>query len=127
MDSDYRHSLLQQTLLHAALSAEAHDPALPSRRRDVLLCAAQFFQYVLPGCDALGYTACTGTNFCVRAQALAKVRMPHCGQPGQDGSMHPYGCLNMYCTGCHGLWPAVQAQKHVKGCFTERHCIAGVC
>jgi len=42
--------------------------------------AVQFFQYVLPGCDALGYTACTGTNFCVRAQALAKVgvvRMPH--------------------------------------------------
>lgn len=35
--------------------------------------AVQFFQYVLPGCDALGYTACTGTNFCVRAQALAKV------------------------------------------------------
>jgi hypothetical protein len=33
----------------------------------------QFFQYVLPGCDALGYTACTGTNFCVRAQALAQV------------------------------------------------------
>jgi hypothetical protein len=33
----------------------------------------QFFQYVLPGCDALGYTACTGTNFCVRAQAFAQV------------------------------------------------------
>jgi hypothetical protein len=31
---------------------------------------------VLPGCDALGYTACTGTNFCVRAQALAKVSEP---------------------------------------------------
>lgn len=28
---------------------------------------------VLPGCDALGYVACTGTNFCIRARALATV------------------------------------------------------
>jgi endoglucanase len=27
---------------------------------------------VLPGCDAWGYIACTGTNFCIRAAALAK-------------------------------------------------------
>jgi len=27
----------------------------------------------LPGCDALGYIACTGTNFCLRACALATV------------------------------------------------------
>lgn len=33
----------------------------------------QFWFYVLPGCDALGYVACTGTNFCIRAQALASV------------------------------------------------------
>lgn len=33
----------------------------------------QFWEYVLPGCDALGYVACTGTNFCIRACALATV------------------------------------------------------
>jgi endoglucanase len=33
----------------------------------------QFWQYVLPGCDALGYVACTGTNFCIRARCLAQV------------------------------------------------------
>jgi hypothetical protein len=33
----------------------------------------QFWQYVLPGCDALGYVACTGTNFCLRARCLARV------------------------------------------------------
>ncbi|WIA20938.1 hypothetical protein OEZ85_005279 [Tetradesmus obliquus] len=33
----------------------------------------QFWQYVLPGCDALGYIACTGTNFCLRARSLAAV------------------------------------------------------
>jgi hypothetical protein len=30
-------------------------------------------RYVLPGCDALGYIACTGTNFCLRARSLAQV------------------------------------------------------
>lgn len=30
-------------------------------------------QYVLPGLDAAGYIACTGTNFCLRARALAAV------------------------------------------------------
>jgi len=34
----------------------------------------QFWEYVLPGCDALGYIACTGTNFCLRARSLAQVR-----------------------------------------------------
>jgi hypothetical protein len=34
---------------------------------------AQFWELVLPGCDALGYVACTGTNFCIRAAALAAV------------------------------------------------------
>ncbi|KAI8463461.1 MAG: glycosyl hydrolase family 9-domain-containing protein [Monoraphidium minutum] len=34
---------------------------------------AQFWELVLPGCDALGYVACTGTNFAVRAAALAAV------------------------------------------------------
>ncbi|KAF8062642.1 VHA-F [Scenedesmus sp. PABB004] len=33
----------------------------------------QFWEYVLPGCDAWGYIACTGTNFCIRARALATV------------------------------------------------------
>ena len=33
----------------------------------------QFWEYILPGCDALGYVACTGTNFCIRARALATV------------------------------------------------------
>jgi cellulose synthase/poly-beta-1,6-N-acetylglucosamine synthase-like glycosyltransferase len=33
----------------------------------------QFWQYVLPGCDAWGYVACTGTNFCIRAKELARV------------------------------------------------------
>lgn len=33
----------------------------------------QFWEYVLPGCDALGYIACTGTNFCLRARSLAMV------------------------------------------------------
>ncbi len=33
----------------------------------------QFWEYVLPGCDALGYIACTGTNFCLRARSLAQV------------------------------------------------------
>jgi hypothetical protein len=33
----------------------------------------QFWEYVLPGCDAWGYVACTGTNFCLRARALAAV------------------------------------------------------
>ena len=32
----------------------------------------QFWEYVLPGCDAWGYIACTGTNFCIRAQALGR-------------------------------------------------------
>lgn len=36
----------------------------------------QFWEYVLPGCDALGYIACTGTNFCLRARSLAQVRQP---------------------------------------------------
>jgi cellulose synthase/poly-beta-1,6-N-acetylglucosamine synthase-like glycosyltransferase len=31
----------------------------------------QFWQYVLPGCDALGYIGCTGTNVCIRARCLA--------------------------------------------------------
>ena len=30
-------------------------------------------QYILPGMDAFGYVACTGTNFCLRARALAAV------------------------------------------------------
>lgn len=34
----------------------------------------QFWEYILPGCDALGYVGCTGTNFCIRATALNKVR-----------------------------------------------------
>jgi hypothetical protein len=34
----------------------------------------QFWEVVLPGCDALGYVACTGTNFCLRSQSLANVR-----------------------------------------------------
>lgn len=41
----------------------------------------QFWEYVLPGCDALGYIACTGTNFCLRARSLAQVIKPvatHC-------------------------------------------------
>lgn len=33
----------------------------------------QFWEYVLPGCDAWGYIACTGTNFCLRARSLAAV------------------------------------------------------
>lgn len=33
----------------------------------------QFWEYVLPGCDALGYIACTGTNFCLRARSLGMV------------------------------------------------------
>eukprot|EP00775_Hariotina_reticulata_P006654 gene6654-6879_t len=33
----------------------------------------QFWEYVLPGLDALGYIACTGTNFCLRARALGLV------------------------------------------------------
>jgi hypothetical protein len=33
----------------------------------------QFWQYVLPGCDALGYVGCTGTNVCIRARCLAQV------------------------------------------------------
>ncbi|KAI8463876.1 MAG: nucleotide-diphospho-sugar transferase [Monoraphidium minutum] len=33
----------------------------------------QFWEYILPGCDAMGYIACTGTNFCLRASALAAV------------------------------------------------------
>jgi hypothetical protein len=37
----------------------------------------QFWEYVLPGCDALGYIACTGTNFCLRARSLAQVRTLH--------------------------------------------------
>jgi hypothetical protein len=43
----------------------------------------QFWEYVLPGCDALGYIACTGTNFCLRARSLAQVRAgrPACSQP----------------------------------------------
>jgi cellulose synthase/poly-beta-1,6-N-acetylglucosamine synthase-like glycosyltransferase len=31
----------------------------------------QWWQYSLPGLCALGYVACTGTNFCIRARALA--------------------------------------------------------
>ncbi|KAJ9506848.1 hypothetical protein QJQ45_020227, partial [Haematococcus lacustris] len=34
----------------------------------------QFWEYWLPGAFAWGYIACTGTNFCIRARALA-----HCG------------------------------------------------
>ncbi|KAJ9506235.1 hypothetical protein QJQ45_014216, partial [Haematococcus lacustris] len=34
----------------------------------------QFWEYWLPGACAWGYIACTGTNFCIRARALA-----HCG------------------------------------------------
>lgn len=30
-----------------------------------------FWEYMLPGCDALGYIACTGTNFCIRCFPLA--------------------------------------------------------
>ena len=30
-----------------------------------------FWEYMLPGTDALGYIACTGTNFCIRAAPLA--------------------------------------------------------
>jgi hypothetical protein len=33
----------------------------------------QFWEYVLPGLDALGYIACTGTNFVLRGRALASV------------------------------------------------------
>jgi cellulose synthase/poly-beta-1,6-N-acetylglucosamine synthase-like glycosyltransferase len=33
-----------------------------------------FWEYILPGYDAFGYIACTGTNFALRANALA-----HCG------------------------------------------------
>jgi len=33
----------------------------------------QWWQYSLPGLAALGYVACTGTNFCIRARALAAV------------------------------------------------------
>eukprot|EP00879_Flechtneria_rotunda_P011197 GHRR01011695.1.p1 GENE.GHRR01011695.1~~GHRR01011695.1.p1 ORF type:complete len:695 (+),score=198.24 GHRR01011695.1:342-2426(+) len=33
----------------------------------------QFWQYILPGLDAMGYIACTGTNFCLRARALGSV------------------------------------------------------
>ena len=30
-----------------------------------------FWEYMLPGTDALGYIACTGTNFCLRCAPLA--------------------------------------------------------
>lgn len=30
-----------------------------------------FWEYILPGCDAFGYIACTGTNFIIRARELA--------------------------------------------------------
>jgi cellulose synthase/poly-beta-1,6-N-acetylglucosamine synthase-like glycosyltransferase len=30
-----------------------------------------FWEYMLPGTDALGYIACTGTNFCIRCAPLA--------------------------------------------------------
>ena len=30
-----------------------------------------FWEYMLPGTDALGYIACTGTNFCLRCYPLA--------------------------------------------------------
>uniref|UniRef100_A0A383V9F4 Glycosyltransferase 2-like domain-containing protein n=1 Tax=Tetradesmus obliquus TaxID=3088 RepID=A0A383V9F4_TETOB len=33
----------------------------------------QFWEYVLPGLSAMGYIACTGTNFCLRARALSLV------------------------------------------------------
>ena len=36
-------------------------------------CRPQFWEYILPGCDAWGYIACTGTNFCLRARALGCV------------------------------------------------------
>ncbi len=29
-----------------------------------------FWEYILPGYDALGYIACTGTNFALRVNAL---------------------------------------------------------
>lgn len=29
-----------------------------------------FWEYMLPGCDGLGYIACTGTNFAIRAEPL---------------------------------------------------------
>ena len=30
-----------------------------------------FWEYMLPGTDALGYIACTGTNFCIRCYPLS--------------------------------------------------------
>lgn len=41
----------------------------------------RFWQYVLPGSDALGYCGCTGTNFCVRARCLAQVRSRSAAAP----------------------------------------------
>lgn len=38
----------------------------------------QFWEYILPGCDALGYVACTGTNFCLRARSLGMVSCRIC-------------------------------------------------
>lgn len=31
-----------------------------------------FWEYILPGCDAFGYIACTGTNFIIRSKSLAE-------------------------------------------------------
>lgn len=53
----------------------------------------QFWEYVLPGCDALGYIACTGTNFCLRARSLAQVREPTAPLP-------TVACLVSFCLFC---------------------------
>jgi hypothetical protein len=53
----------------------------------------QFWEYVLPGCDALGYIACTGTNFCLRARSLAQVRALH----SADSLVYTSTSLVSYC------------------------------
>lgn len=78
------------------------------------LAVLKFFQYVLPGCDALGYTACTGTNFCVRAQALAKVGRTHCGQ-ASGARCSTASCQQQCCSTTWRACPhrlAARAQHH---------------
>jgi hypothetical protein len=61
----------------------------------------QFWEYVLPGCDALGYIACTGTNFCLRARSLGQVgALPLCRLLCQS-AVSP--CI-LSCCFLHGLF-----------------------
>jgi hypothetical protein len=80
---------------------------------------------VLPGCDALGYIGCTGTNVCIRARCLAVLSMTCVGQMTGTDLRDKARCVAMFdstaCTSVHAasFWRAGLHRLHWHQCVHQ--------